>query len=106
MTIENAEIKTVTLGIEDHGIMAIGLNFTGHGWGIGTGNLMCKDSPGLAKLIQRILETAGVTDWSRLPGTLVRVEHGGLGGVFMRIGHIMEDKWLTRAEMSSILKGE
>lgn len=110
MTIQNAEITSTMLGIEDHGIMTFFLMLRwrpGAGCGLGGYALdQYGGGCGLPRIghgmsyqaIREILETLKVNKWEDLPGTLCRIEENGLGRGIDKIGHIMEDRWFNLKE--------
>jgi hypothetical protein len=98
----NARIKSTTLGVEDHGIMTffVFIEWPGAGCGLGGYALdarengkPCGGSGHAYQAIRQILETVGVDKWEKLPGTLIRIVHPGLGRGLTKIGHILDDKW-------------
>lgn len=105
--IKNARITRTTLGVEDHGILTAFLHLEGDGWGIGFGGYALdeprKDAEGRhagrfgtaygMEWIRQVMETLCVESWEKLPGTHVRVETQGWGGVALRIGHITKERW-------------
>ena len=92
LEIKNAKIKSTSLGIEDHGIFTAFLHIEGDGWGCGFGGFSLdsyskKEGKRIGHafgidFIQEILKTLDVPAWEKLPGTFLRVETEGLGGVF------------------------
>jgi hypothetical protein len=51
--------------------------------------------------IYRVIEIAGVTDWSRLVGETIRVWHNH--GIVWETGHIIDDDWFCLAKDFEIL---
>lgn len=108
MTIQNAEITSTMLGIEDHGTMTFFLMLKWPGAGCGLGGYTLDQHGGRGKprvghgmsyqAIREILETLKVNKWEDLPGTICRVEENGLGRGIDKIGHIMEDRWFNLKE--------
>lgn len=99
----NARIKSVSLGIEDHGLLTafLMLDFGGSGQGFGGYNLSATGKNYCAIFIRGCLDTVGVEEWSDLPGKIVRVRGGGgpgLGTTIEAIGHPVEDRWFTPRE--------
>lgn len=96
----NAIIKSVTLTIEDHGILTAWLNlgYGGSAQGFGGYALYTpKMSECFAgRFIWRVLETVGVREWNELSGKPIRVR-ASLNGV-RAIGHIIEDRWFVPSE--------
>ncbi len=102
---ENATIKSVTFGIEDHGILTanLGLDFGSCWQGFGG---WCLHSPGATKpypptdfagwWICRLLQTLEVSEWSKLQGINVRARRRD--GLLYAIGHIVKDQWFSPRE--------
>lgn len=98
--IKNAVIKNATITSDDHGLLSawVHLDYGGSGQGFGG---YCLYLPKHFKhhqmlshaghFIWRVMEVAGVTEWSRLAGKCVRVKatHSGVDA----IGHIVNDDW-------------
>lgn len=104
MTIEtrNAVIEKATITNDDHGLLSawLSLNYGGSGQGFGGFALyLPKDfthhdpsGPNYAgHFIWRVMEIAGVLEWSQLPGKTIRArcEHSKVHA----IGHIVKDDW-------------
>lgn len=87
---ENARIKAVFLGIEDHGIPAINITFEQGAAVQGTG---CYDLRGMdfAGALQALLRVCGAREWDHLKGKYVRIARDG--GMITRFGHIINDDW-------------
>lgn len=97
----NAVITSVSLSNDDHGVLSsfVHLDYGGSGQGFGGYSLyLPKDFTHsnnqrnyAGHWIWRVLEIAGVGDWSRLPGRTIRVrcEHSKVHA----IGHIVKDDW-------------
>lgn len=107
-TIENCKITSVSLGLEDHGILTAHMYLEGDGWGCGFGGYVLdnwdtekKQRVGSAygtNYILRILKTLEVDQWEKLPGTPLRAETERWGGGIVRIGHLFKDKWFDPRE--------
>ena len=108
MSIEtrNAVIKSARITDDDHGLLTawLDLDYGGSGQGFGGFSLYLPKSfahhnpqgPNYAgHFIWRVMEIAGVGDWSRLPGKTIRVrqEHSKVHS----IGHIVKDDWFCPA---------
>lgn len=99
--IQNAIIKSVNLGIEDHGILTcfLHLEFDSAGQGFGGYSLDTYDEKlkkrvGHAfgtQFILRVLETVGVDNWEDLEGKTIRFDTKD--GLIIGIGHIIKNKW-------------
>lgn len=89
----NAIITSVTLGLEDHGILTayLHLDYGGTAQGFGGYNLQATGANYCAHFVRRCLETVGVNEWNDLAGKTIRVkaEHIKVHA----IGHIVKDKW-------------
>lgn len=115
MEIQNALIKSTSLGYEDHGILTcwLHLDFGGSCQGFGGYALdePIKDREGkfvervptvaTGKWVKGILEVVGVEKWEALSGKHIRVEReDGWNGKIRRIGHFLEDKWFDPANIT------
>jgi len=65
-----AKVKSVFLGIEDHGIFAFNIDFDYGSSGQGTGTYGIGNAVG-GPLLKRVLETFGVRDWKDIGGQTV-----------------------------------
>lgn len=108
MNTKNAQIESVFLGREDHGILTfyITIKFAGCGCCVGGFALDSYDretkqriysSAGLGA-IAKILDVVGVKSWEELPGKYIRIEDVRLGETINKIGNIIEDKWFNFRE--------
>ena len=99
---KNAVIERATITNDDHGLLSawLSLDYGGSGQGFGGYALyLPKDfkhhepsGPNYAgHFIWRVMEVAGVSEWSKLSGKTIRVmaKHGGVEA----IGHIVKDDW-------------
>ncbi len=101
--IENAEITSVSLSMEDHGCLTLDLGLKGSGWGcvyggycLGKGYLGAKKFTGSAKgmeAIMRIMDTIGVANLFNAKGKYIRVATKGWGSTIEIIGNLIEDRW-------------
>lgn len=100
--IKNAIIESARLVTDDHNLLSawVTLDYGGAGQGFGGYSLYLPKSfthhnpagPNYAgHFIWRVMEVAGVTDWSKLAGKTVRAkcEHSKVHA----IGHIVKDDW-------------
>ena len=106
----NVKIESTTLGIEDHGFMTFWLNLIWEGSGQGFGGYAIGEATeknrgvshsGLRcgiECIRKILETAGVSQWEKLPGKYLRIKTRGHNGKIFAIGNIINDKWFDIEE--------
>lgn len=102
LKIDNAIIESVSLSIEDHGILSgwLYIRFSSGGWGFGGyalgkvdgGNLAAKGNYA-AEFIVRCLAVGGVGKWENLMGRPLRCLHEKLSGDTVAIGHFMKDDW-------------
>ena len=108
METQNGRITSTMLGIEDHGILTCMVMIEWKGGGCGFGGYAFDHSDGErtigsafgCEFIRKTLEAVGVDKWEDLKGKYVRVEHGGLGGTILRIGHIVEDRWFNPKDIT------
>lgn len=101
--IENAQITSIDLSMEDHGCLTLSMALEGAGWGcvyggycLGNGYLGASEFKGSAKgleYIMRIMDTVGVSKFQDLKGKYVRVASKGWGEIIKIIGHITKDQW-------------
>lgn len=104
-TIENAQITNVSLNMENHGCLCLGLTIEWDGCGcvfsgycLGKGYVDANDGffsgseKGL-EAIMRIMDTVGRSELSKLKGQYIRVAHKGWGSSVKIIGNIVKDKW-------------
>lgn len=104
MSIEtkNAVIKSARITSDDHGLLSawLDLDYGGTGQGFGGYCLYLPKSFTHHQLLShaghflwRVMEVAGVTEWSDLPGKTIRVqaEHSKVHA----IGHIVKDDWFN-----------
>lgn len=101
----NAKIVSAEIGFEDHGIFTAVLTFDFGGARQGFGNYDLRVGNSAYKFISGILSTVGVIDWSKLPGTIVRVRRYEPRGLIKEIGHAIEDRWFV-AERDIYSPGE
>lgn len=112
--VRNAIITSADISSGNHGILdaSLMLDYGGSGQGFGGWALYlpkdfrhASDAPNFAgHFIWRVLEIAGVDEWSRLVGKCVRVrqEHSKVHA----IGHIVKDDWFTPEYDFGHMKGE
>lgn len=99
----NAEIKNVSLSMEDHACFVSYLSLDGHGpcccyggYVLGKGYVGAKTFEGYAsgiEAIMRIMDTVGCSKYEDMKGKYVRVATKGWGSTVKIIGNILEDKW-------------
>lgn len=91
---KNATIKSVSLGIEDHGLLTayLHLDYGGTSQGFGGYCLDAKGANYCAIFIRGCLDTTRKREWKDLPGTVIRVRHGE-AHLIEAIGHAIEDSW-------------
>jgi hypothetical protein len=105
MEIRNAVIESASITRADHGLLSAWIHLDygdcGH-QGFGGYSLYLPKSFTHHSLnvnfaghfIYRVLEIAGVEQWSELPGKTIRVKKpAGFGGIVQSIGHIVKDDW-------------
>lgn len=98
--IRNARIIRTMLGLEDHNIMTFWLHLEGDGWGQGYGGYGL-GGDFMRKAIEGVLKTVGVREWEQLTGKYVRVEKEDSWGPILRLGHVVEEKWLSLPELAA-----
>ncbi|SRR6266498_2244835 len=100
MTIENAKIESTFLGREDHGIMTFMLHLKYEHAVQGFGGYSLGNTEFAMTAIDAVLKTVGVNSWEELPNKYVRVENNQHS--IIRIGHLIEDKWLNLKELAAL----
>lgn len=98
MKVENAKITGTFLGREDHGIMTFFLYLEYDHAGQGFGGYSLRNPEFGLSAISNVLHVVGVSSWEELPNKYVRVESER--GQIIRLGHLMEDKWLNLKELA------
>lgn len=98
---KNAIIQDAEITTEEHGLLTawLTLDYAGTGQGFGGYALYLpksflhhdRESSWAGHFLWRVMEIAGVTKWSQLPGKTIRVRatHDGV----QAIGHIVKDDW-------------
>lgn len=112
--IKNAVITKAEITSDDHGLLSawVHLEYDRSGQGFGGYALYLPDSYSnhrkqanyAGHFIWRVLEVAGVTEWSQLKGKTIRVkcEHSCVH----EIGHIVKDDWFNPSKDFEIMKKE
>ncbi len=95
--ITNAEIESVSLGFEGHGIFTFNINVHyGGGSTQGCGGYALSEHtihrPVGTEILTAILKTVGCNEWNELEGTPIRVDRRGHR--IVAIGHYIKDEWL------------
>jgi hypothetical protein len=116
--VDNMQIESTTLGVEDHGCLSFWLHLKGAGCSIGFGGYALDQWSEVEKrrvghafgtdAVLAVLRTVGAGKWEDLPGKYVRVkwrDSGGLGDSIQSIGNVIEDKWLDLACLAERAKG-
>lgn len=103
--IENAQITSVSLNMENHGCLCLDLVLEWSccgcvygGYVLGKGYVGADDdffsgSEKGCEAIMRIMDTVGESDLLKMKGKYVRIAHKGLGSSIKIIGNIIKDKW-------------
>jgi hypothetical protein len=103
--IRNARIKDATITKADHGLLTVWLHLDYGGTGQGFGGYVLHLNPGsrhyrldhgyAGHFIWRVLEIAGVDEWSELVDKTIRVKT--TMSKCHAIGHILKDDWFDPA---------
>lgn len=98
-TIENAIIESVSIGYQDHGILSADVRVNGDGWGVAIGGYRLDAPPGglpslaLGAFVAAFLKTLEISEWERLPGTMIRVKTHAAGSRVVEFAHPIKNKW-------------
>ena len=95
---ENARIRSVWLGIEDHNILTMMIDCEGESWGQGYGHYSVENpNYDLAQCLRGLLQTFKVDEIGKLKGLPCRIarSNGSPNGMIRRIGHFLEDRWFN-----------
>lgn len=110
----NAVITSATITNDDHGLLSawVALDYGGSGQSFGGYSLYLPksfrhhaNSPNYAgHFIWRVMEVAGVSEWSQLKGKTVRVrcEHSEVHA----LGHIVKDDWFDPGKDFAAMRPE
>ena len=95
--IDNAMVKTVSLGYEDHGILTAWVFLDGAGWSQAFGGYDLRRGTEAADFVLGCLQALKVEHWEDLVGKPCRVirQHG----LLVALGHFVEDSWYKRAKV-------
>lgn len=91
MSIDNALIDYVFLGIEDHGCFAVSIGFDFGGEGQATGAINLGNPKFCLAYLKKILSAVGVDSFDKLKGRSVRVKREG--GMVVGFGHFIKNEW-------------
>lgn len=108
LEIRNAIITDATITTDDHGLLTawVYLDYGGSGQGFGGFSLYLPESFKHSSLkeggayaghfIWRVMEIAGVSEWSKLKGKTIRAKAGHSN--VEAIGHIVKNDWFNPSE--------
>ena len=108
MSIENVQISSAYIRVERGIFLTAGLFVDGDGWGQNFGGSLLvnkhhgfneKSGWGL-EYISRIMEIAGVEEWSDVKGCFIRIKRGAESEAIEAIGHIIKDDWFSPRELA------
>jgi len=113
--IENAQIESTMLGIEDHGMMSAWLHLKVRGGGQGFGGFVLdtvgdkekftrKPHAACGGFVAEVLRVVGVEKWESLPGKHLRIRRISDWGKIVAIGNIINDEWFCPEEYFKELK--
>lgn len=104
-TLENMQIISVDLSMQDHGVITLMMSMKGNCIGtvyggicLGHGYLGAKEFSGSVKAmpyIMRIMDVVGVERFNDMKGKYVRVAIKDFSSPVKIIGNIIEDKWFN-----------
>lgn len=107
-TIENAKVCSADFVMAGNGCMSLYLglegcvwNFSFGGYCLGHGYIGSKSFDGSPKgmeYIMRIMDTIGVSRFSEIEGSYIRIAYRSLDDSIKIIGNIIEDKWFDSGE--------
>ena len=111
--IENAVITGTSISVADHGLLSAYVHLSGDGWGVCFGGFKLDGphgNPGEGKnycavFLRGVLDALEVEKWEDLEGKSCRVDVEGPGGMCLRIGHFMKDRWFDAKATFDAMKG-
>lgn len=94
---ENGCVEETRIGYA-HELLTAELYLRGAGWGQAFGGMSYAGiaASGLARFIESLLWALGVESWEEVRGRHVRVRRSSALGAIDEIGHVIEDRWVTR----------
>jgi hypothetical protein len=104
LELENAVIQYAEIRNDDHGLLtawidlkykACNQGFGGHALYLPAHFTHHKLESLAGHFIWRVMEVAGVSEWSHLPGKTIRARHNH--GQVWEIGHVINDDWFCPA---------
>ena len=101
-SVSNAIISSVSVEIEDHGILTCNVVLKGNGWCSSFGGYALKNDSNIASkdftgfYIRRLLETVGAVSLNGMVNKACRVQI--VDGRLTSIGHFIEEKWFNPKE--------
>ena len=87
MKFENAKITSTEISNERG--LVFWLHLSGDGWGCAFGGVRL--TPAKVSEILTVFECS----WEQLPGKFCRAEFSGCGSQLIKIGHIVENRWVS-----------
>lgn len=106
MHVENATLRRLSIGREDHGILSASIVLEGASWGQSYGGYALDDRPAedddrrrgtalLACALLELFDTFNIDDVDKLKNLPVRVRWVTQYGAIHSIGHFTKDQWFS-----------